>query len=106
MVSRSVLLIRGASLRSEKDCCLVTQSCLTLMTPCTVAHEATLSMRFPRQEHWSGLPFPSPGIELASPALTGEFFTTEPPRKPLRRMVGSKFPSGCVIQDTLKGILT
>ena len=45
-------------------------------------------MGFPRQEHWSGLPFPSPGdlpnpgVKPASPALTGEFFTTEPPGKP------------------------
>ena len=43
-------------------------------TPWTVAHQATLSMRFPRQEYWSALPFPSPedlpdpGIEPASPA--------------------------------------
>ena len=39
-----------------------------------LAHQAPLSMGFPRQEYWSGLPFPSPGdlpnprIELASPA--------------------------------------
>ena len=48
-------------------------------------------MEFSRQEHWSGLPFPSlrdlpdPGMEpasLAQPALTGGFFTTEPPGKP------------------------
>ena len=45
--------------------------------------------RFPRQEHWSGLPFLSsgdllhPGIEPVSPALAGGFFTTEPPGKPL-----------------------
>ena len=38
---------------------------------------------FPRQEYWSGLPFtspgdlPDPGIEPASPALAGGFFTTE-----------------------------
>ena len=38
-------------------------------------------MGFPRQEYWSGLPFsppgdlPDPGIERASPALAGEFFT-------------------------------
>ena len=44
---------------------------------------------FPRQEYWSGLPFPSlgdllhPGIEPVSPALAGGFFTTEPPGKPL-----------------------
>ena len=66
------------------------QSCLTLFgTPWTVAHQASLSMGFPRQEYWSELPFPSPGdlsnpgIELMSPALAGGFFTTEPPRKPL-----------------------
>ena len=56
-------------------------------TPWTVAYQATLSMGFPRQESWSGLPFPSPdpGIKLvspASPALPGGFLTTEPPGKP------------------------
>ena len=30
-------------------------------TPSTIAHQAPLSMAFPRQEYWSGLPFPSPG---------------------------------------------
>ena len=54
----------------------------------TVAHQASLSIAFPRQELWSGLPFPSlgdlshPGIEPTSLALTGRFFTTEPPGKP------------------------
>ena len=44
-------------------------------------------MGFPRQEFWSGLPFsfpgdlPDPGIEPASPALAGGFFTTVPPGK-------------------------
>ena len=48
----------------------------------TVAHQATLSMGCSRQEYWSGLPCPPPGdlpysgIELESPALAGEFFTT------------------------------
>ena len=32
------------------------------MTPWTVAFQAPLSMGFPRQEYWSGLPFPSPII--------------------------------------------
>ena len=45
-------------------CCIVTKSCLTLATPWTTACQASLSMRFPRQEYWSGLPFPSPGIFL------------------------------------------
>ena len=54
---------------------LVTKSCPTLATPWTVALQAPLSMGFPRQECWSGLPFPSPGdlpdpgIEPRSPAL-------------------------------------
>ena len=30
-------------------------------TPGTVAHQAPLSMGFPRQDDWNGLPFPSPG---------------------------------------------
>ena len=44
------------------------------VTPRTVAHQASLSMEYSRQEYWSGLPFPSPeelpnpGIELWSPA--------------------------------------
>ena len=44
------------------------------VTPRTVAHQASLSMEFSRQEYWSGLPFPSPedlprpGIETWSPA--------------------------------------
>ena len=59
-------------------------------TPWTVARQAPLSMGFSRQEHWSGLPFPSagdllnPGVEsasLTSPALAGGFFTTAPPGK-------------------------
>ena len=35
-------------------------------TSWTVACQAPLSMGFPRQEYWSGLPFPSPG-ELPQP---------------------------------------
>ena len=57
------------------------------VTPWTVTCQAPLSLEFPRQEYWSGLPFPSPrdlpnpGIEptsWVSPALAGGFFTTEP----------------------------
>ena len=55
------------------------------VTPYTVVCQSPLSMGFPRQEYWSGLPFPSPGvvldpgIEPRSPSLAGGFFTTEPP---------------------------
>ena len=57
-------------------------------TPWVAAHQAPLSMGFPRQEYWNGLLFPSPGdlpnpgVKPASPAMAGRFFTTEPPRKP------------------------
>ena len=60
-------------------------------TPGTIARQAPLSMVFPRQEHWSGLPFPPPGdlpdpkmepTPSASPALAGGFFTPEPLGKP------------------------
>ena len=37
-------------------------------TPCTVARQAPLSMGFPREEYWSGLPFPSPG-DLPNPGI-------------------------------------
>ena len=67
---------------------LVAKSDLTLVTSWTVAHQASLSIGFPRQAYWSGLPFPSPGdlpdpgIEPRSPALAGGFLTTKPPGKP------------------------
>ena len=62
------------------------QSCL-FCDPWTVAHQAPLSMEFPRQEYWSELPFPSsgdlpnPGIKSMAPVLPGGFFITEPPGK-------------------------
>ena len=68
--------------------CLVAKSCLNLCNPWTIACLAPLSMGFPKQEYWSGLPFPppghlpDPGIELVSsesPEMAGGFFTTEPP---------------------------
>ena len=54
------------------------------MTSWTAARQAPLCMGFPRQESWSGLPFPPPGdlpdpgiepVSLVPPALTGRFFT-------------------------------
>ena len=36
-------------------------------TPWTVARQAPLSLEFFRQEYWSGLPFPSPGIKPPAP---------------------------------------
>ena len=59
-----------------------------LWPPWTVACQAPLTMRFPRQVYWSGLPVPSPGnlsdsgIKPMSPALAGRFFITKLPRNP------------------------
>ena len=56
-----------------------------------LAHQAPLFMEFSKQEHWSGLPFPTPedlsnpGVKSASPASlpsVGGFFTIVPPGKP------------------------
>ena len=47
------------------------------VTPWTVACQAPLSMGFPREKYWSGLPFPSPGdlpdpgTKPTSPSLAG-----------------------------------
>ena len=38
------------------------------VTPRIVAHQAPRSMGFPRQEYWSGLPFPSP-VDLPDPEI-------------------------------------
>ena len=62
---------------------LVAKLCPTLEIPWTVAWQAPLSMGFPRQEYWSGLPFPSPGdlpnpgTEPGSPALQVDDLPTE-----------------------------
>ena len=67
----------------SRDGGLVTKSCPTLTTPLTVACQAPLSMGFPRQEYWSGLPFPSPadlpdpGIKPRSPALQADDLLTK-----------------------------
>ena len=50
----------------------------------TVAYQAPLTMRFFRQEHWSGLPFPppgdlpDPGIKPASLSLQADSLPAEP----------------------------
>ena len=69
--------------------CMCAQSCLTLCDPMDCS--PSLSMGFPRQEYWSGSPFPPPGdlpdtgIELlsfVSSALAGKFFTKASSGKP------------------------
>ena len=74
--------------------CVFAQSLTSVQlfaAPWTVAQQAPMSIEFSWQEYWSRLPFPTPGdspnsgiepASLASPALTGVFFTTVPPWKP------------------------
>ena len=73
------------------------QSCPALCDPMDSSCQAPLSTGFPRQEHWSGLPFPSPGhlpdaavklASLASPALAGGFFPTGVTWKALKESIG------------------
>ena len=58
-------------------------------TPWTAAYQAPQSMKFSRQEYWSGFPFSSPGdlpdpqIEPGSPALQADTLPSEPPGKPI-----------------------
>ena len=84
------------------SCSVVSDS---FATPRTVAHQAPLSMGFPRGEYWSGLPFPpdrdlpDPGIKPTSPTWADGFFTTESPGKPklhvgvANRFQGPKMPN-------------
>ena len=66
------------------SCQIVSDSFATLWI---LACQAPLSMGFPKQAYWSGLllppprDLPNPGVEPASPALAGRFFTTDPPGK-------------------------
>ena len=80
-----------ALLPGERTSCVCAQSLnhvQLFMTLWTAACQAPLSTGFSRQGYCSGLPFPPPGnlpnpgiepMSPVSPALAGEFFTTEPP---------------------------
>ena len=66
---------------------LVPKSSPALVTQRAVVHQAPLSTGFPRQEYWSGLPFPAPGdlpnpgIEPGCPTSQADSLPTEPPGK-------------------------
>ena len=76
----------------------------------TIACQAPLSMRFSRQEYWSGLPcpppgdLPNPGIKPVSPVLqadTGTFkpLLTQPPGKPIKEaVIGAETESNNCLQ--------
>ena len=69
---------------------LVAQPCSILCDPMDCSPPDSSVHGISRQEHWSGLPLPSPGdlpdpgIELRSPALQADYLSSEPPGKPGR----------------------
>ena len=71
-----------------RSLCLITQWCPTLCDSMSIACQAPLSMELSRQEYWSGLTCPppgvqsNPGIEPRSPALQMDSLPSEPPGKP------------------------
>ena len=90
-----------SSQRFIKRMCVFGCSVVSLsVTPWTVAHQAPLSMEFSRQEHWSRLPFPSPGslpypgIKPKSAALQVDTLPLAPPRKSSKTVAAPKCPIG------------
>ena len=68
------------------------------LQPC----QAPLSVAFPRQEYWGGLPCPDPGITLAPPALAGKLFTVWATRKALRMVAAAmKLNVTCSLEEKL-----
>ena len=79
-------------------CVCVSCSVISLLTPWTVVHLASLSMGLSRQAYRCGLPclspgdLPNPSIKLRSSALQADSLPSEPQRKPMEATtVKSKF---------------
>ena len=98
-----VILMKWETHCTSPMCLCACQACRRVwlfVTLWNVACQASLSVGFPRQESWSGLPFPppedlpDPGIEPMSLALAGGSFTAEPPGTPLP-------PAGCSFDSTI-----
>ena len=80
-LDQEILVLLGLALLS-KCVCLIAPSCPALCNPLDYRHQAPPSMKFFRQEYWSGCHFllqdlRDPGIELASPVScdAGGLFT-------------------------------
>ena len=76
--------------------------------PLSIVLGSILVLGYPRQEYWSGLPFPSPrdlphpGIKLGSPALQADSLLSEPPARPedLRTPAGHRASASQDTKDT------
>ena len=68
-------------------------------------------MGFPRRDYWSGLlshfsgDLPDPGIDPAFPALTGRFFTSEPPGMPREKQSKPQIPGQENIEELNKNVI-
>ena len=75
----------------------LTQSCPILCDSVDCSLQTSLSIGFPKQEYWSGLPFPSSGdlpdleIEPGPPVLQADSLPSEPPGKSLLFMTRGSF---------------
>ena len=76
------------------------QSCPTLCNAWTVAHQAPLSIGFPRQECWSGLPFPSPG-DLPTQESNPGLLYWQADSLSLRFQIGKGVCQGCTLSPCL-----
>ena len=56
-----IALIVNVCIFSSYKCAQLLSHVQLFVAPWTVAHQAPLSMGFPRQKYWSGLPSPPPG---------------------------------------------
>ena len=89
--------------------------------PCNVAHQAPLSVGFSRQEHWHGLPFPTPGdlphpwVKPRPPALQVDSLLFETPEKPINQLYSNINKRWCLtlaitrerqIKTTVRYLLT
>ena len=70
-------------------------------TPWIVTHQVPLSMKFSKQEYWSGLPcrplgdLPNPGMEPRSPTLQVDYLPAEPQGKPKVTLQFSSVAQSC-----------
>ena len=84
MLSPREMINKGKCPNIYMLCCVLLSHVQLFVTPWTVANQAPLSMGFPRQEYWSGLPFPSPGdlpdpgTEPVSPTFQADSLPSEP----------------------------
>ena len=101
-------ILTGVCVRACVHTRSVPQSCLTLWTPWTGAHQASRSMGFSREGCWRALPFPPPGTlptQESNPCLcvsctAGVSFTSEPLGKPFFTSGPSQLQFSIVNEET------